>query len=126
MLQKNKKYKMENGKLFPFKEQVGIYIGELPSGFLEFKLSGNKVCGMNGGCYELVEENEADKCMGQVLKISCSLNNEESFALELYINEHYMVRTDLEEIKQEIKRHPCACSGINDVLNIINKYRRVQ
>lgn len=42
---------------FPFDEPLGIFLGEAPSGFLEFRFSGQKVGAVNGGIYEEVEAN---------------------------------------------------------------------
>ncbi len=56
MLEIGKKYSRHDDKgdriSFPFDEDVGKYLGTVPSGFLEFKLSGTRTCIINGGNYE--------------------------------------------------------------------------
>lgn len=42
---------------FPFGEKVGMFLGFCPSGFLKFRLSGQKQALMNGGSYEEVSVN---------------------------------------------------------------------
>lgn len=44
----------EELRSFPFGEKFGILLGVEPSGFLSFRLSGQKFASMNGGSYEEV------------------------------------------------------------------------
>jgi hypothetical protein len=56
MLEPGKKYTRFNDKneriSFSFGEEVGEFLGIVPSGFLNFKLSGTRECIVNGGGYE--------------------------------------------------------------------------
>jgi hypothetical protein len=42
---------------FPFDEQLGMFCGEIKSGFLLFRFSGSREGCMNGGNYEEVKAN---------------------------------------------------------------------
>ena len=42
---------------FPFREKIGMFLGIEESGFLTFRLSGQRWASMNGGSYEEVKAN---------------------------------------------------------------------
>ena len=42
-------------RTFPFGENVGMFLGVEPSGFLTFRLSGTRWASMNGGSYEEIK-----------------------------------------------------------------------
>ncbi len=45
----------EQTRRFPFDEEYGLYLGELPNGFLSFRFSGQKEGMLAGGSFEEVK-----------------------------------------------------------------------